>query len=540
TQDIVRQAITTLYGPTPDGLPGNDDLGTMSAWYIWSAIGLYPQNPAVRRFDVGSPLFTSVVIHSPANGPSIDVEASAASATTPYVQALRVNGRPSQNTWVDLPLRANLRLDFDLGAQANKQWGTAPENAPPSYATTAVHFIPATAVHVDAPAVSVKAGQDVAAQFVFENVIGTKGETVHWTAALPQGLHVSTSAGTAAIPAGKTLPVKIDVTADASLAGGYYGIVVRGTASNGAALERKTLVVRVDGSSPHPIAWAQNRFGNTVVPVDLVTGVAGPEIAAGQEPRDAILNQGRLFVTDRGNQRISVVDTVAQGVVATIKVGHAPCGIAIAPVGTTAWIANGDDGTIQSIDLVRLTAGAPIEVGANPRAIAIAPDGKTLYVTDSGSNEVTPVDVATRTAQAPIFVGGRPMGIAITPNGKTIYVVNNANNNVTPIDVATRHALPAIAVGVSPMLVAMSPDGSLAYVSNYANSTITPIEVATNTAKTPIAVGGAPYGVAFTSDGKTALIVARRDNSMVTLDLATKRVSAPIFLGNGPYTVAAP
>jgi predicted alpha-1,2-mannosidase len=540
TQEIVRQAITTLYGPTPDGLPGNDDLGTMSAWYVWSAIGLYPQNPAVRRFDVGSPLFTSVVIHSPANGPTIDVEAPAASATTPYVQSLRVNGQLSQNTWIDLPLRASLRLDFDLGAQANKQWGAAPENAPPSYATTPVHFAAATSVHVDAPAVSVKAGDRVTAHVAFDNGAATKDESLRWNATLPAGLHANVVDGAAAVAAGKSFPVDVDITADASLAGGYYGIVLRGTAASGAPLPKQTLVVRVDGDNAHPVAWAQNRFGNTVVPIDLVTRVVGPEIAAGQEPRDAILYDGRLFVTDRGNERVSVVDTSAQRVAATIEVGHGACGIALAPGGATAWIANGDDGTVQSIDLGRLSAGVPIEVGANPRAIAIAPDGKTLYVTDSGSNDVTPVDIATRSAQTPIPVGGRPMGIAITRDGKTLYVVNNANNDVTPIDVATRRASPAIAIGVSPMLIAISPNGALAYVSNYANSTITPIDVATNTAKAPITVGGAPYGIAFTSDGKAALVVARRDNSMVELDLTTKRVSAPIFLGNGPYTVAAP
>lgn len=540
TQEIVRRALTTLYGPTPDGLPGNDDLGTMSAWYVWSAMGLYPQNPSVRLLDVGSPLFTSVVIHSPADGPTIDVEAPNASASTPYVQALRVNGQPSQNAWVDVALRGTLRVDFDLGAAPNTQWGIAPENAPPSYATAPVRFAPATSVGIDVPAVTVKAGNRVAAQVVLDNTAGTQAQDLHWAATVPPGLHVNMSDGAAGVAAGKSLPIDLDVTAGTSLAGGYYGIVFGGAAANGALLEKQTLVVRVDGATPHAVAWAQNRFGNTVVPVDLVTGVVGPQIAVGQGPRDAILHGTRLYVCDRDTSQISVVDTVAQSVIATIKTGRSPNGIAIAPGGNAAWIANADDGTVQSIDLVGLTAGKPIEVGANPRAIAIAPDGKTLYVTDTGANAVTPVDVATRSAQTPIPVGGRPMGIAITPDGKTLYVANNGDNTVMPVEVATRRALPAIAVGVSPMLVAVNPSGALAYVSNYANSTITPIDVATNAAKTPITVGGAPYGIVFTGAGKTALVVARRDNSLVTVDVATGRVSAPIFLGNGPYTVAAP
>ena len=45
TQDVVRRIVTTLYGPTPDGEPGNDDLGAMSSWYVWAAMGLYPETP---------------------------------------------------------------------------------------------------------------------------------------------------------------------------------------------------------------------------------------------------------------------------------------------------------------------------------------------------------------------------------------------------------------------------------------------------------------------------------------------------------------
>src|SRR6185437_12197235 len=113
-----------------------------------------------------------------------------------------------------------------------------------------------------------------------------------------------------------------------------------GTAANGAPLEKQTLVVRVTGSTPHAVAWAQNRFGNSVVPVDLVTGVVGDAIVVGQGPRDAILHGGKLYVCDRDTSQISVVDTAAQRIVATIETGQSPNGIALAPDGNTAWIAN--------------------------------------------------------------------------------------------------------------------------------------------------------------------------------------------------------
>ena len=67
-QQVLRETLTTLYNNTPAGIPGNDDLGTMSAWYVWTAMGLYPQFPAVRDLDIGAPL--SQVIASDSLAPT--------------------------------------------------------------------------------------------------------------------------------------------------------------------------------------------------------------------------------------------------------------------------------------------------------------------------------------------------------------------------------------------------------------------------------------------------------------------------------------
>ena len=62
TQEVVRRIATTLYGPTPDGEPGNDDLGAMSSWYVWAALGLYPETPGRGELVLGSPLFPHVTV----------------------------------------------------------------------------------------------------------------------------------------------------------------------------------------------------------------------------------------------------------------------------------------------------------------------------------------------------------------------------------------------------------------------------------------------------------------------------------------------
>ena len=65
TQAAVRRALLGLYSAAPDGYPGNDDLGTLSAWYVFGALGLYPEVPGVGVLAIGSPLFARTEIRLP-------------------------------------------------------------------------------------------------------------------------------------------------------------------------------------------------------------------------------------------------------------------------------------------------------------------------------------------------------------------------------------------------------------------------------------------------------------------------------------------
>ncbi|HYL27716.1 MAG TPA: glycoside hydrolase domain-containing protein, partial [Candidatus Nitrosotalea sp.] len=544
-QEILRRALTTLYDDTPDGLPGNDDLGTMSAWYVWCAIGLYPQNPPVRYLDVGTPLFSSVTVHSPDGGPAIEISAPAAATDAAYVNALHVNGRVTQRTWVSLPSQGTLRLDYAVSTRANTRWGGDAADAPPSYANTALVLPPSVAARFNPSdlSLSLGAGTSRALRFAIAND-GPNTIELNWRAVLPEGLHLEGERGHLAIAGGALTAIAGHISADDALRAGYYNARVEAVAVNGAVVEKLRLTIRVTNGSQRPLlAYAENRFGNTVTPIDLGTRATGPEIRVGEEPRDAVLSADgtRLYVANLGGASVSVVDTVAARVIATVRVGSSPNGLALAPDGKSLWVANGDDGTIEAIDTATLKPSATIRVGLNPKAIAIAPDGATLYVSNNGSNSVTPVDIRSRTAQTPIEVGERPAGLAVAPDGKRLYVVDSGSNDITAVALSgTPRVLAVIRVGVYPMQIAISKNERDAYVTNYANSTVTPIDLAALEAHAPIEVGGAPYGVAMSSDAKTAVVVSHRDNDCVLLDVASGRVSAPIPLGNGPYTVAVP
>ena len=135
TQNVVRRIQTQLFKNSPGGLPGNDDGGAISSWYVFAAIGLYPEITGVGGFVIGSPLFTSVTIHL-VGGHTLQLNASAASDADPYVQGLNLNGYATTSLWLPWnSVQNSATLDFTLGSSATN-WGSDPGDAPPSYPAT--------------------------------------------------------------------------------------------------------------------------------------------------------------------------------------------------------------------------------------------------------------------------------------------------------------------------------------------------------------------------------------------------------------------
>jgi predicted alpha-1,2-mannosidase len=132
TQAAVRHVVDTIWNTTPAGIPGNDDLGEMSSWYVWAALGLYPEIPGRAELLLGSPVFPRAVVHG--NGGDLVVEAPGASASVPFVQALTLDGQPLNRPWLAPALvEHGGQLHFTLGANPNTRWGVAPAAEPPSF-----------------------------------------------------------------------------------------------------------------------------------------------------------------------------------------------------------------------------------------------------------------------------------------------------------------------------------------------------------------------------------------------------------------------
>lgn len=92
TQKWVKSVMKTRYLNSPGGLPGNDDLGAMSSWFVFSAIGLYPLCPGKAVYDIGSPLFAKVTLHL-TDGKKFIIRSVNNSDENIYVQSASLNGQ---------------------------------------------------------------------------------------------------------------------------------------------------------------------------------------------------------------------------------------------------------------------------------------------------------------------------------------------------------------------------------------------------------------------------------------------------------------
>lgn len=131
-QETIREVLDRLWSDRPHGIPGNDDLGQMSSWYVWTAMGLYPAIPGRAELVVGAPLFPVVEVHRRA-GPVIRVEAPGAD-TLAFVRTLEVDGAPTTRSWLTESFVATGgTLRFGLAAAPDTVWGRGAEDVPPSY-----------------------------------------------------------------------------------------------------------------------------------------------------------------------------------------------------------------------------------------------------------------------------------------------------------------------------------------------------------------------------------------------------------------------
>lgn len=403
TTDVVHAALT-LFTDAPNGVTGNDDLGTMSAWQVLSAIGVYPMTPGTDLWGLSTPLFNRVDVSLDKRfypHGRLTVTAPGSSDTDRYIQSARLGGRPLSHTYVSTgDIRDGKDIALTVGSSPSK-WGTARSDAPPALDTAAdtqVH----TAASVSPSSVGVLGG-GTAADVTVSAVLTAPGQasgTVTVSAPAP----LTADPGQASFQVtSNTLPatheVPVHITAPAGTPDGTYPVTVEVTQSAGPTVTRTVPVsvttatcegqtgscaqdlsaqYTVDGVSAAGETGADFDGTGTSFPAESLpapgTGVLDGRAyrfpdTTGSAPNFATAHGQTVPLVARGYSALDVLLTAHHGDVnATVTVHYADGTSADVPLVSTDWASGsprlGEDRAIHA-DSRYNAQGAPDGVAVN-------------------------------------------------------------------------------------------------------------------------------------------------------------------------------
>ncbi|RZL54142.1 MAG: glycoside hydrolase family 92 protein, partial [Pedobacter sp.] len=132
TADLIRKIDNEFYTAKPDGLCGNEDVGQMSAWYIFSSLGFYPVNPANGAYVFGTPLIKNAKIELE-NNKSFNIKVVNNSAANKYIQKIVLNGKAYNKSFLlHKTIMAGGNIEIFMGSKPSKTWGVKAEDRPVS------------------------------------------------------------------------------------------------------------------------------------------------------------------------------------------------------------------------------------------------------------------------------------------------------------------------------------------------------------------------------------------------------------------------
>ncbi len=231
TQDTIRETLIQLWLNHADtaggskGIPGNDDLGQMSSWFVFSAMGIYPQNPNRAELSLAAPLFETIKINR-TDGPTIEINAPGADVTKRYIDSLEIDGVVSTKNYLPQSvIEKDSVVDFAVSTTANTTRGTSPADAPPSDRTG--ESLPE--VRVNSSKLSTTRGSAAAPVTLTAKNLQwiTAAQDVEYELVLPDALTADMTSGTLAVSGSTAVTEEIVIRADWNAEPGTYRAVIQ-------------------------------------------------------------------------------------------------------------------------------------------------------------------------------------------------------------------------------------------------------------------------------------------------------------------------
>jgi YVTN family beta-propeller protein len=226
---------------------------------------------------------------------------------------------------------------------------------------------------------------------------------------------------------------------------------------------------------------------------------------------------------------VSIVNDPARP---TIPVGRAPWGVAIHPLRSYVYVTNRDDNTLSVIETATWTVTTTVPVGQLPLGVAVDPRGDLVYVTSFDDDTITMVDTSNHTVIGRVPAGPGPAGLAFNAAGTRLYVTNFAARTVSVFDPATSTLIDTLTVGEQPLDITLDPVYNRAYVSNFDSRNVSVIGLLSSTILTTLEVGNRPFGIGVSGPLGLALVTNGADDSVSVIDTPTSTVIGAISLDN--------
>ena len=289
--------------------------------------------------------------------------------------------------------------------------------------------------------------------------------------------------------------------------------------------------------------------------------MSGCTCCTGVEPPDETSASGELvYVTNEDSGDLSVIDSAANAVVATIPIGTRPRGVRVSADGRTIfvavsgspkcppWMSDEDceaqttdkslDG-IAVVDAVERVVTHVLPGGSDPEQFDISGDGKRLCIANEDAGLATIVELDSREIVATVEVGEEPEGVRTSPDGQYFYVPGETDHNITVIDAEQGERVAQITVGHRPRDTVFTSNSARAYVSSEIDGTVSIIDVPNHKVIETVALpkNSRSMGLALSPDDKLLYVANGRSKTVSIIDLGTNEVIASFEVGDRPWGI---
>lgn len=279
---------------------------------------------------------------------------------------------------------------------------------------------------------------------------------------------------------------------------------------------------------------------NPAAPVSAThpDGVIAGSVPLGNRPFGiAVSRNGAVYVTLLDAGRIAVGDASNRSVSGSITVGAVPTGVAFAPSGTIAYVANQFSDNVGVINVAQASQVGTIKVTGDPITVIVSPDAARVYAA-TNADSVYEIDPGAGTVTAAAATTATPGTLAFDPSRTLLYASEPFGGVVHVIDVRTMQVVGTLPTGGKPQGMALSSDGTKLYVANEFGW-LDVWRVAPTVARLDsIALPAGGFGLALTPDFAQIYVGMPAGGAVVVLDPATLAIVKTINTGGVPRKIA--